>query len=143
MDISWNAILKVMVAGLATYVLLPAALILRDMLLWELINRLILNRKLRKKVRDYAFLANEYNKKYSGQHEFREGELENGLVFMAESQKLQDDIQDHRLYINRKSRLLSWLLTHYKQEFKNPIQEWKEQAKEEVERREKAANKKL
>jgi hypothetical protein len=143
MDITWSAILKVMIAGLATYVLLPAALILRDMLLWKIINVFILSDKLRKKIREYAYSADVYNQKYSGKHDFGENEIESGLSFMAESQKAQDHIQDLRLYINRKSRLLGWLLIHYKQEFNNPIQEWKEQAKAEVERQKKLANKTL
>jgi hypothetical protein len=143
MDITWSAILKVMIAGLATYVLLPAALILRDMLLWKLINTLILNDGLRKKIRDYALKADEYNVKYSGEHKFEGDEFENGLDFLSASQKAQNEIQDLRLYINRKSRFLNWLLVHYKQEFDNPIQEWKKQAKEEIDRRKKSANKTL
>ena len=143
MDISWSAILKVMLAGFATFVLLPAALIIRDMILWKLINFFILNDKLRMKIRDYALKAELYNEKYSGQHSFDESQIEKGLKFLTESQKAQDEIQDLKLLINRKSRFLNWLLVHYKQDYVNPINDWKKQAKEEIDNRKQSANKSI
>src|SRR5690606_30078371 len=64
MDLSWSAILKVLVAGLATYVLMPAFLILRDLMLWRMVNVFILHDKLRTEVRRYVSMAHQWNTKY-------------------------------------------------------------------------------
>lgn len=58
MDITWGAIGKVLLAGLATYVLLPGVLILRDSILWRLINTFILTGDLQIKIRRYVELVN-------------------------------------------------------------------------------------
>ena len=134
MDITWAAIGKVMVAGLATYVLLPAVLIVRDYVLWRLINAYILNDSLRKAVRRYASLADHWNEKYAGTREFG-SDHDEFLKDWESSEKAMREIQDVKLYIDRKSRFLTWLLRHYKQEQINPIGDWKKQAKEEVEKR--------
>ena len=123
-----------MVAGLATYVLLPAALILRDYILWRLIDAYILNDALRKEVRNYAHLADNWNTNFSGQKTFEAAD-EEFHKHMASSQKLGDELNKSKLFIDRKSQFLTWLLKHYKQDAPNPIGDWKKQAKEEIERR--------
>lgn len=135
MDITWASIFKIMAAGLATYVLLPAALVLRDWLLWHLINFYILNDKLRNEVRRYAYLAQQWNEEFSGKREFHGDEIDQGLNYLKRSQDAQDELQKSKLFIDRKSRFLTWLLKHYKQEAVNPIGEWKKQAAEELKRR--------
>ncbi len=135
MEITWSAIGKVLVAGIATYVLLPAALIARDYILWKLINAYVLNNKLREEVRRYARLAENWNKKFSGKREFSGSSDDDFLNFLDASQKAQEEIQKVKLYIDRNSRFLTWLLKHYKQDAINPIGEWKKQAKEELEKR--------
>lgn len=135
MDITWAAIFKVIIAGLVTYVLLPAALILRDWLLWHLINIYILNDNLRKEVRRYAFLAQQWNEEFAGKREFDGDKFDEGLSYLKRTQDAQEELQKCKLYIDRKSRFLTWLLRHYKQEAVNPIGEWKKQAAEEMKRR--------
>lgn len=135
MDITWVSIFKIMAAGLATYVLLPAALVLRDWLLWHLINFYILNNKLRKEVRRYACLAQQWNEQFSGKRKFPGDEIDQGLNYLKRSQDTQDELQKSKLFIDRKSRFLTWLLKHYKQEAVNPISEWKKQAVDELKRR--------
>lgn len=154
MDLSWATILKVMVAGLATYVLMPALLILRDYVLWRVVNAFILNDKLWTEVLRYAAMAHQWNTKYTTV-EGRMDHIDDDVVFSVGGERISeeawiryqkevDDLQkrimESKLYIDRKSRLLTWLFRHYKQETENPIQDWKKQAKEQVE---KSASKKL
>lgn len=154
MDLTWGSILKVLVAGLATYVLMPAFLILRDYVLWLVVKTFILNDKLRTEVLRYAAMANEWNAKYA-EVESRIDHTDDETVFSIggdqvtqevwlkhnkETEDLQKSIMEVKLYIDRKSRLLTWLFRHYKQETENPIPEWKKQAGSRVER---SANKKL
>ena len=67
MDISWGAIGKILLAGIATYVLLPAVLIIRDAVLWKLINKFILTSKLQLEIRRYVELIHDWNTKYAGE----------------------------------------------------------------------------
>lgn len=145
MDLTWSAIFKVLSVGLATYILMPAFLILRDYLLWRLVNAYILNNELRRAVFRYAALAHRWNSKHvveskidssSGEVIYTIGGEEVSkdawYKFQKESDSLQRQISELKLLIDRKSRLLTWLLRHYKQEQTNPIDDWKVQAKERV-----------
>lgn len=134
MDITWVSIGKIVIAGLATYVLLPAALILRDFLLWKLIDAYILNDTLRSEVRKYAYLADNWNKSFVEKKTFDAAD-DDFREYLAASQKLSDEINKSKLFIDRKSQFLTWLLKHYKQDAPNPIGDWKRQAKDEIERR--------
>ena len=64
--LTWNAIFKILLVGLGTYVFLPLFLILRDAVLWKVINIFILNDKLRKEIRRYVILTNSWNETYAG-----------------------------------------------------------------------------
>lgn len=148
MDLSWGSIFKVLVAGLATYVLMPAFLILRDYVLWRAVSTFILNDKLRTKVLSYAAMAHQWNTKYTTVESRMDHTVEGAvysigdarvteeawLKYQKEVDDLQKRIMETKLYIDRKSRLLTWLFRHYKQETENPIPEWKKQAKEQVEK---------
>lgn len=148
MDLSWGSIFKVLVAGLATYVLMPAFLILRDYVLWRVVNAFILNDKLRSEVLRYAAMAHQWNTKYvSVESRLEEAEEltvysingkhvteEAWFRYQKEVDDLQKEIMKAKLYIDRKSRLLTWLFRHYKQETENPIPEWKKQARDQVEK---------
>ena len=65
MDITWATILKVLIAGIGTYVVFPAALILRDYLLWKFINAYILNETLMKHIREYATIITIWNNNFA------------------------------------------------------------------------------
>ncbi len=121
-----------MVAALATYVLLPAVLVLRDYVIWKLVSVYVLNDNLRSEIRRYAMLSDDYKKNCSGSHDFPLGKEKEGFAFVAKSQKVSDELNKTKFYIDRKSRFLSWMLKHYKQDGKNPIDEWLKQAHEEV-----------
>ncbi|MGQ8367433.1 hypothetical protein [Glaciecola sp. 1036] len=139
MDLTWGAIFKVIIAGLGTYTVLPAFLILRDYLIWKLIGAYILNDDLQSKIKQFVFLTTEWNTKYcknatrtnkdgievyiiDGQPATK-GEFDQYLVDMDRVSKLINELD---LFINRKSRFLNWMLKHYKQEGSNPIQAWKD-----------------
>ena len=123
-----------MVAGLATYVFLPAALIIRDYILWKMIDAYILNDNLRKEVRNFARLADNWNSNFTSKKTFKDVDKE-FHNHMVSSQKLRDELNKSKLFIDRKSQFLTWLLIHYKQDAPNPIGDWKKQAIEEVDRR--------
>lgn len=144
MDITWSAIFKVVSAGLGTYVLLPAFLVLRDFILWKCINKFILNSKAQQNVREYVQEKDKWNNKHavkktvssSGsetsyhidktqvfQQEF-EGSIEDATATLSKLRDLEKDL-------NFRARLVKWLVKHYKQDASDPINQW---VKEEIER---------
>mgnify|MGYP003624364211 CR=1 FL=1 len=145
MDLTWVAIFKVLIAGLGTYTLLPAFLILRDLLLWKLIGAYILNDDLRLKLKQYVFLINEWNAKYckKATRSIEDGKYvfiidgqpvtqEEFSAYSSDLDKMSEKINELDLFINRKSRFLDWMLQHYKQQGSNPIQAWIEKEKERI-----------
>jgi len=142
MDLTWGAIGKVLLAGLVTYTLLPVCLMLRDYLLWKFIGAYILNSELRSKLKQFVFLANEWNTKYCKQA----SKDKNGVSvidgkpvsskefdqYLSDSDKLSQTINELDLFINRKSSLLDSLLQHFKQQGLNPIQAWKDKELERI-----------
>lgn len=137
MDISWAAIGKILIAGLASYVLLPAALILRDFILWKLINAYILNTKLREAIKRQAILINLWKKTYAVNKNttLKDGKTTYSInnksvtkekmnAHEKDSENVKKSIEENEIYIKRKSNLLTWLLKHYKQDNLNPINEW-------------------
>jgi len=137
LDITWSAIGKLLLAGLGTYVLLPAILILRDYILWKLVNTFILNEKLRRKVKSLAIFMQLWNENYAkdvkinsennkttyfvGGEELTSEEFKS---YREKEDKLKSQIEEAQLYIKRKSNFLNWLLKHYKQDATNPINDW-------------------
>jgi hypothetical protein len=145
MDLTWGAIGKILIAGLGTYTLLPAFLILRDYLLWKLIGAYILNDDLRSKLKQFVFLANEWNIKFCGQAtgsykdessvyliDGKSVTREKFDQYLLDSDVMSKKINELELFINRKSRFLDWLLQHYKQQGSNPIKQWKEKELERI-----------
>ena len=137
MDITWSAIGKLLVAGLGTYVFLPAALVLRDFVLWQFIRAYSLNSKLRDQITRYAVLVNTWNSNYAVDKtiERKEGKtacaikgkevsLQEWTNHLEASNKLSNSIEETELFIRRKSKFLNYLIKHYKQDTTNPIDEW-------------------
>ncbi|MCL1056906.1 hypothetical protein L2729_02730 [Shewanella gelidimarina] len=135
MDLTWASVLKVVIAGVGTYILLPAFLILRDLLIWKLITTCILTKKLRNSVKQYAHLVHKWNSIYT----VKAVEGKSGYVLGGTSVDkakfddhinkmdiVSDKINDLDLYIKRRSRLLGLMLEHYKHKGINPIPEWLE-----------------
>lgn len=140
-DISWIAIFKVMGAGAFSYVVLPALLVFRDLLLHKAIDKWIITENLTILIRmcesDRWFLNNKYNKsikvtygasvsvcKIDGQEVTQEQflEYENGRNFHLNRFELADS------KIIMKHNLITWLTRHYKQaEGGNPIPTLREQ----------------
>lgn len=137
LDISWGAIGKVLIAGLGTYVLLPAALVLRDFVLWRVIDAYILNRELRSKIEQHADLVHMWNKEYAVDRCVRHEGGKTTYTINGEkvtpqqweqhrlaSDRTEKSIEEIDLYIRRKSNFLNWLMRHYKQDATNPIPDW-------------------
>lgn len=139
-DISWSAILKLMLAGAFTYVVMPALLVLRDLVLHFAIGKWILTDHLSTLIRmcenDRWFLNNRYNRKVKvtygtdgarfeidGSPVSREefNEYEKGRNFHAKRFEYADS------KITFRHNLITWLTKHYKQaEGGNPIPELRE-----------------
>ena len=147
MDLSWGAIAKVMLAGLGTYILLPAFLVLRDAVLWMAINKYILTGDLQGKVRRYAELQHKWNTEYAGKVNISSSEegvtytfkgqnisVEQWQQHSKSSELVRSELRDLKLNIDRKAKFLKWLLKHYQQEAVDPINEWKKQEDERLQR---------
>lgn len=142
LTIGWGVIAKVMVAGIGTYVLLPAILVVRDWLLWKAIERFILTSRLRTlismRANDIWHLNNKYN--YERKLEVGPGGARYFLNGIEVDEKQYSDVNSaielHSTRANSagaeitwKSNLIDWLLRHYKQEGDaNPITVWEEEA---------------
>jgi hypothetical protein len=144
LDITWSAVGKIVLAALGTYVFLPAALILRDYILWKLIGAYILNSALREQITRYAVLANTWNTQFTGKKTIESEKdkttyMINGVEVspqefnrhLEDSRKLEASIDEAEFFIRRKSKFLNYLIKHYKQDATNPIEEW---VKKEMER---------
>jgi hypothetical protein len=139
MDLTWYAIFKVCFAGLVTYTILPAFLILRDFLLGKLIKTYILNEDLRSKLKQFVFLVNEWNTKYCKEASRSNKDGNNVFViggqpatqkefnkYSSDSIEISLKINELDFFIKRRSKFLDWMLHHYKQQGLNPIQAWKD-----------------
>lgn len=144
MDITWATIGKVLFAGIGTYVVFPAALILRDYLLWKFINAYILNEELIKNIQEYATRVTIWNNNFAVKTSMKckDGDMLytiDGEMVPVEQWKehydsrgnLEKMMRKNKLFIDRKSNFLTWMLKHYKQDESNPINDW---FKKEIER---------
>lgn len=140
MEITWAAVGKVMLAGIGTYIFLPAFLVLRDVVLWWAINRFILNKKAQVNVRRYVNLVNEWNTKYAGYSSISSDET--GSRYTVNGQIVTEgdfikclnredvvlrELRALKVDLDRRARFLRWLLKHYHQDIIDPINEWKKE----------------
>ncbi|WP_445000954.1 hypothetical protein [Halomonas mongoliensis] len=138
MDISWATIGKVMLVGIGTYILLPAFLVVRDAVLWWVINRYILTGQAQLNVRRYVELAHEWNAEHvgntrvvsdeKGSKHFINGNEVTPEVFnrhFSRSDEIRKDLRKLKIDLDRRAKLLKWMLKHYQQESIDPINEWK------------------
>ena len=141
LDISWAAILKIMAAGSFTYVVLPALLVLRDLLLHYLIGKWILTNKLNQLImmceNDRWFLNHKYNKSVKVTYG------SDGSKYEIDGEKLgQEKFEEYEkgrnMHVKRfeyadskivfRHNLITWLTKHYKQaEGGNPIPDLRKQ----------------
>ncbi|WFE72135.1 hypothetical protein P8S55_03365 [Halomonas sp. M1] len=153
MDVTWGAIGKVLLAGLVTYIFLPAVLIARDYVLWRVISVYILNDDLKRKVTQYVQLAHKWNNEYAGQSKIefdddktrylingQEVSQEDWHQHFEESGQVGQQLRDLKLEIDRKARFFKWLLKHYGQEAIDPINEWKKVEMKRLEKRDNASS---
>ena len=151
-DLSWSIIVKVLLAGLVTYVLLPLALVGRDFLLWKVIDWFVLNSKLQSRIHMYANDVWYLRTKYNG--DMVQGRGDDGTLTYSISgrpvtkQEFERywnawEFHDKRaavsnLYVQRRHNLMVWLIRHYKlDKEENPIPKWQESAYKNVETRSK------
>lgn len=137
MDISWATIGKVMLAGIGTYILLPAFLVIRDAVLWWAINRYILNGQAQLNVRRYVELRCKWDTKYAGNTRIKSDEhgskyfIKGNEVAQEEfnrhssrSDEIRKDLMKLKIDLDRRAKFLKWMLKHYQQEPIDPINEW-------------------
>lgn len=139
LEIPWETIFKLILAGAFTFVIAPGLLVLRDLLLWKIIEKFVITNKLQIDMEVWAsaqwMLAN-YLTKRPGFSLSKDGVP---TEYMLDGQPVSEDAFDK--YINKrrsyedkvvklgpriqfKINLVRWLLKHYKQESEsNPVQE--------------------
>lgn len=130
MEISWAVIGKIIISTSGVYILLPILLIIRDILLWKAICRLLLTRRLKDKIKRYSLMVYEWNTQHTvksivnGDGYFIDGRNVTKEKFMEHDKRgdyLRSEINELDLYINSKSQIVGQLLKHYKHDAKNPI----------------------
>lgn len=148
LTIGWGTIAKLLLAGIGTYVLIPAFLVVRDWLLWKAIEKFILTDRLRALITMRANDVWYLNNKYNYQRQVKMGPdgskyyLNDIEVSWEEFNNVNAAIEFHSnradvagTNIVWKSNLLNWLLRHYKQEGdSNPIVKWEKAANEKINR---------
>lgn len=148
LTIGWGTIAKLLLAGIGTYVLIPAFLVVRDWLLWKAIEKFILTDRLRALITMRANDVWYLNNKYNYQRQVKMGQdgskyyLNDIEVSWEEFNNVNAAIEFHSnradvagANIVWKSNLLNWLLRHYKQEGdSNPIVKWEKAANEKINR---------
>lgn len=154
-QISWETIFRLLLAGIVTYVIAPALLVLRDLVLWKIIEVLILNDKLRVDVELWAsarwMLQNVLNKKPGFSLDSQGAPTSYSLDGKTVPKEAFDKyFNERRVYEERvttlgpklqfKNNLVGWLLRHYKQEGEqNPVSELINATIEDTERRSKTS----
>lgn len=53
-ELAWSSLLKIMVLGVLTYVVSPLLMVVRDSILWWVINKFVFTKRARKVVAEYA-----------------------------------------------------------------------------------------
>ena len=140
-DISYVAILKIMGAGIFTYIIFPLFLVARDLILLKAIEKLILTSKLQFNIRicesDRWQLNNRYNKKRSIEYR-KNGEVIYTLDGDEVNEKSYKDYENtYNMHYSRfilfdamigsRHNLIISLTKHYKSDdFKSPIPELSE-----------------
>lgn len=139
-DISWSAILKLMLAGVFTYVVMPALLVLKDLVLHLVIGKWILTDHLNTLImmceNDRWFLNNRYNRKVEVTYrtDGARFEIDGSTVSREEFNEYEKgrnfhvkrfEYADSKITFRR--NLITWLTKHYKQaEAGNPIPDLRE-----------------
>ncbi|UXZ55877.1 hypothetical protein LOS15_07610 [Halomonas sp. 7T] len=147
--IGWGLILKLGGTGVLVYIVTPALLVFRDLFLWKIIEKFILNEKLIIAINLRASAVYELNSRYNKKEKIEFGRK--GRTVYLDGEEVSED--EYQWYWRRqeslkgkerragriiqwRSNLLNWLLRHYKQHGEsNPIPEVEEEAHEKVEAR--------
>jgi hypothetical protein len=132
--VSIGTLLKIAGIAIGTYVLLPLFLVVRDYLLWKIIDRFIITEELLHKISLYSNYLVQWNNNYVGKASIQKtpetvrysiNEEEVSEREWNEYRKNRDQLQDQMnktiWFIQRRSNLVTWLLKHYKQDSDNPI----------------------
>ena len=147
--IGWDLILKIGGTGVLVYVVAPALLVFRDLFLWKIIEKFILNKKLINAINVRASAVYELNNHYNKKERLEFGR--NGRTVYLDGEQISED--DYQRYWRRqeslkskerragrsiqwRSNLLNWLLRHYKQHGEsNPVPDMEDEAYERIEAR--------
>jgi len=142
-EISWATIGKLVIAGLATYVLLPLALVVRDWLLRKTIQKIVLTQNCKKKITELAWLERQLDKHYSqpsgggwkdGEEFYRIGEKivpqHEYLKYCGKQHEIMSRLKILELELHNRSSVMAWVFHRYKQAEPNPVPQWVEEARE-------------
>lgn len=146
-SLTFESILKVTLVGVASYIFAPAFLILRDLVLWFIVQRVIITKKLKADVTIWADakgIEDEFIERLKGAQRIDNGEggvhYQIGGTECSESEYKEMVHEKQRVgeirvtlqpNINFKEKLISWIFKHYEQtESANPVTENKKRALE-------------
>ena len=132
--ITWAAIGKIVFAGLVLYVIQPALLVLRDVLLWKAIHAYIINDELRTQIRNLLEVEEDVRTPIiQEQSVLADGTATYKINGLQVSKNDYDDsinamkqsgaqFRAAQAFISMRRRRLDWILHHYKQSNQdNPI----------------------
>lgn len=148
-EISLGTLFKLAAAALGTYFLFPLVLVVRDMLLWLLIDKFVLTDNVYEKVSRYANDVEVWNRRFAkkwsmnftpeaGLKRYIDGEEiseESWKQYERERERMEKRIEENRWYIQKRTNLINWLLKHYRQDQDNPIPRWIEKEADRAKKR--------
>ncbi len=137
--VSTGTLFKIAGITIGTYVLLPLFLVIRDYLLWKIIDRFIITEELQHKISLYSSYLVQWNNNYVGKVELQKNQQtvrfsineievseEDWNNYRKNRDQLQNEMNKTIWFIQRRSNLVTWLLKHYKQDSDNPIKKMHE-----------------
>ncbi|MGM0951340.1 MAG: hypothetical protein ACQEW7_00025 [Pseudomonadota bacterium] len=147
-SIAWTTILKIIATGALVYVIVPALLVLRDALLWWVLERSLVNSTLEKAIIDRSNVLRLLKGELSlaetivGSGDDIEFYLDDKRVSWDEFEKYSsrrdsviNRLQRAEALIVRRKKIIDWFISHYKlTSMSNPIPEIEPSTKEYLKR---------
>ncbi|WP_447077362.1 hypothetical protein [Vibrio alginolyticus] len=138
-ELAWSSLLKIMSLGVLTYVVAPLLMVVRDSILWWVINKLVFTKKARKVVAEYVLEKSwldcadilPFRVLGSGEEQrfyLNEREVTPELWFHQKEhwEKTSEKVAKQEVYLNSLEKRIDRLLQHYKLEDVNPARTMRE-----------------
>ncbi|WP_421276446.1 hypothetical protein [Aeromonas veronii] len=138
-ELAWSSLLKVMTLGILTYVVSPLLMVIRDSILWWVINKLVFTKRARKVVAEYALdkswldcadilpfriLGSDDEQKFY--LNVREVTPETWLNQKEYWEKTSGKVAKQEVYLKSLEKRIDRFLHHYKLDDVNPVRAMRE-----------------